>query len=110
MGAAAQRQRTRLRRWACPNVVPAPGVISRTADITRYEKGPTMPYDKNSDLPDRVKDNLPDHAQDIFREAFNNAQKEYGNEHQAFAVAWSAVEKEYEKGADGRWHPRRKAA
>ena len=63
-----------------------------------------MPYTTNSELPDRVKDHLPAHAQDIFREAFNHAYEEYKhNEERAFRVAWSAVERDYEKGADGQW-------
>lgn len=70
-----------------------------------------MPYDKNSELPDSVKDNLPEHAQDIYREAFNSASKEYkdpdkrrkpdeGAEATAHKVAWSAVKNEYEKKGD----------
>lgn len=67
-----------------------------------------MPYTSNADLPDRVKDHLPEHAQDIFREAFNHALDEYHNEQQAFKVAWGAVERTYERGANDQWH--RKAA
>lgn len=63
-----------------------------------------MPYDKNSDLPDRVKGHIPAHAQDIFRAAFNHAFQEYhGDEERAFRVARSAVERDYEKDADGQW-------
>ncbi len=62
-----------------------------------------MPYSRNEDLPDNVRHVLPDHAQSIYREAFNNALKQYGNEEQAFAVAWSAVKKQYEKKSDGKW-------
>lgn len=62
-----------------------------------------MPYTANADLPDSVKDNLPEHAQTIFRKAFNAAHKEYGNEEQAFKVAWAAVKHEYKKNADGKW-------
>lgn len=63
-----------------------------------------MPYEKNSDLPARVKDHLPAHAQAIFREAFNHALQEYHNdEERAFRVAWSAVERDYEKGDNGQW-------
>jgi len=72
-----------------------------------------MPYDKNSELPDSVRDNLPEHAQEIYRKAFNSAWKEYdkpeerrgdsSREATAHKVAWSAVEKEYEKGSDGQW-------
>ena len=64
-----------------------------------------MPYANNSDLPDRVKNHLPNHAQDIFREAFNHAYEEYGNdEERAFRVAWGAVENKYEKDEKtGQW-------
>ncbi len=68
-----------------------------------------MPYQTNADLPDRVKDHLPEHAQDIFREAFNHAQQEYKDEDRAFATAWAAVERDYEKGSGGNWR-RKKAA
>ncbi len=62
-----------------------------------------MPYETNSDLPMSITDALPEHAQTIFREAFNNAYQEYGNEEQAFKVAWAAVKKEYEKNKEGEW-------
>lgn len=62
-----------------------------------------MPYTANNELPDTVKDNLPEHAQTIFRKAFNSAHEEYGNEEQAFKVAWSAVKQEYEKDDNGHW-------
>lgn len=62
-----------------------------------------MPYDSNSDLPDSIKNHLPEHAQSIFRKVFNSALEQYGNEEQAFKVAWAAVKKEYEKDAQGRW-------
>lgn len=62
-----------------------------------------MPYKTLSDLPDQVKDNLPHHAQEIFKEAFNSASKEYDKEETAFKVAWSAVEKKYEKNDSGEW-------
>ncbi len=62
-----------------------------------------MPYHDNSDLPDSIKNHLPEHAQTIFRKAFNNALIQYGNEEQAFKVAWGAVKKEYEKDAQGQW-------
>jgi cation transport regulator len=63
-----------------------------------------MPYQRPSDLPPQVKDHLPEHAQHIFLAAFNHASEEYGEEERAFRVAWSAVERDYEKGTDGRWH------
>ena len=75
-----------------------------------------MPYQKREDLPENVTNVLPAHAQDIFLEAFNSAYDEYrdpedrkqgGNrEDVARRVAWSAVKKKYEKGEDGKWHPK----
>lgn len=69
-----------------------------------------MPYDRRDELPDSVKDNLPKHAQDIYKEAFNNAYKQYkdpedrrgdaGREETAHKVAWSAVKNEYHKEGD----------
>ncbi|MEP7187023.1 MAG: ChaB family protein [Rhodanobacter sp.] len=73
-----------------------------------------MPYKSISDLPQSVRDHLPKHAQEIYKESFNSAWKEYadkderqGNEtHEeaAHKVAWSAVKKTYSKGDDGDWH------
>jgi cation transport regulator len=65
-----------------------------------------MPYYTNEDLPKRISEHLPKHAQDIFRKAFNNALEQYGNEQQAFKVAWSAVEQAYEKNKNGEWVPK----
>jgi cation transport regulator len=62
-----------------------------------------MPYKTNADLPKSITEHLPDHAQSIFRKAFNNAHEEYGNEVQAFKVAWAAVKREYEKNEAGAW-------
>lgn len=63
-----------------------------------------MPYQTINDLPDSVREHLPKHGQEIFRAAFNNAEKEYDSEESAFRVAWSAVKRDYEKGEDGKWH------
>lgn len=71
-------------------------------------------YKTNKDLPDRVKDNFPEHAQDIYREAFNNASKQYKDpdkrrdpkedaETVAHKVAMNAVTESYEKDSDGKW-------
>jgi cation transport regulator len=61
-----------------------------------------MPYSSNKELPEAVQ-KLPKHAQDIFRNAFNNALKEYDdNEETAFKVAWAAVKNKYEK-KDDEW-------
>jgi cation transport regulator len=73
-----------------------------------------MPYNTNKELPESVKDNLPEHAQSIYREAFNNAWKEYADsedrrdgqsrEETAHRVAWAAVKQSYEKDPDtGKW-------
>ncbi|MEJ2706032.1 MAG: ChaB family protein [Anaerolineales bacterium] len=64
-----------------------------------------MPYDKISELPDSVRSNLPKHAQEIYKEAFNSAWKEYDHdEDRAHRVAWSAIKKEYKKNEDsGNW-------
>lgn len=69
-----------------------------------------MPYDSISDLPASVRDALPKKAQQIYREAFNNAWKQYADpkkrkstasrEETAHKVAWSAVKQEYEKKGD----------
>ena len=63
-----------------------------------------MPYAKRTELPDSVRDHLPVHAQDIYKEAFNSAWDQYGNdEERAHRVAWGAVKKQYHKGDDGDW-------
>ena len=69
-----------------------------------------MPYKSKKDLPKRVKDNLPKGAQTIFKEAFNQAYKNYKKkskrqglatrEETASRVAWSAVKKKYRKKGD----------
>ena len=73
-----------------------------------------MPYNSIKDLPDNVTNVLPTHAQEIFKEAFNNAWKEYkdpkkrrGNDSQenvARKVAWDAEKQKYEKARDDKWH------
>jgi cation transport regulator len=62
-----------------------------------------MPYEKLSDLPERVRSNLPKHAQEIYKEAFNSAEEQYGEESRAHRVAWSAVEQKYEKNNQDNW-------
>ncbi|MDQ3659358.1 MAG: ChaB family protein [Rubrobacteraceae bacterium] len=62
-----------------------------------------MPYEKVLDLPKGVKDNLPKQAQEIYKEAFNSAEEQYGEESRAHRVAWSAVEQKYEKNENGNW-------
>lgn len=75
-----------------------------------------MEYDKTSDLPEPVQEHLSEHAQEIYMQAFNSAWREYADpsrrrvdesrEQTAHKVAWSAVEDEYAKGADGNWYQR----
>jgi cation transport regulator len=66
-------------------------------------KGVEMPYKQITQLPDNVKNNLPKHAQEIYKEAFNSAEDQYGEEDRAYRVAWSAVEQKYEKNEKGNW-------
>ena len=71
-----------------------------------------MPYDDVKELPEDVCEALPDHAQEIYKEAFNSAWKQYDDpedrrgdqsrEETAHKIAWSAVKDEYEK-VDGDW-------
>jgi cation transport regulator len=46
---------------------------------------------------------LPKHAQEIYKEAFNSAEEQYGEEDRAHRVAWGAVENKYEKNDKGNW-------
>jgi cation transport regulator len=62
-----------------------------------------MPYKQITQLPENVKNNLPKHAQEIYKEAFNSAEEQYGEEDRAHRVAWSAVENKYEKNQKGNW-------
>jgi cation transport regulator len=66
-----------------------------------------MPYRTNLDLPEAVRSHLPEHAQDIYREAFNHAYAglagEADRERRSHMIAWAAVKRRYERGADGRW-------
>ena len=56
-----------------------------------------MPYDKISDLPKAQVDQYDEHQKKAFLEAFNNAEREYHNEHQAFAVAHHAAKQATKK-------------
>jgi cation transport regulator len=68
-----------------------------------------MPYLTNDDLPISVRRHLPEHGQDIFREAFNHAWREYADdprcEEIAHRVAWAAVKRVYVKD-ETEWVPR----
>jgi len=69
----------------------------------------TLPYTTNDDLPVSVQRHLPEHGQDIFREAFNHAWRQYAGdprqEEIAHRVAWSAVKRAYVK-VGTEWVPR----
>ncbi len=62
-----------------------------------------MPYRSVRELPKSVKDNLPKHGQEIYKEAYNSAIEQYGEEERAHKVAWSAVKKKYKKNDSGCW-------
>ena len=75
-----------------------------------------MPYKNVSELPTAVRRHLPMHGQRIYLSAFNNAWAQYSDrkkrrggvsrEETAHKVAWSAVERVYEKGEGGAWKKR----
>ena len=69
-----------------------------------------MPYATNDELPPAVRNRLPPHAQDIYRNAFNAAWRQYRDdplrgEEIAHRIAWAAVKKKYRK-AGGAWVPK----
>jgi cation transport regulator len=66
-------------------------------------KEDVVPYRQITQLPDSVKNNLSKHAQEIYKEAFNSAEEQYGEEDRAHRVAWNAVETKYEKNEKGNW-------
>src|ERR687898_584282 len=74
-----------------------------TEHEAREAQGAEMPYKQITQLPDSVKNNLPKGAQGIYKEAFNSAEDQYGEEDRAHRVAWSAVEQKYEKNEKGNW-------
>ena len=55
------------------------GKYARASDERLVE----MPYKQITQLPDNVKNNLPKHAQEIYKEAFNSAEEQYGEEDRA---------------------------
>lgn len=56
-----------------------------------------MPYESTEDLPDSVRKHVPQHGQEIYKEAFNSAEDQYGEEDRAHRMAWSAVKYKYRK-------------
>jgi cation transport regulator len=63
-----------------------------------------MPYATNADLPASVRAVLPRRVQDIYREAFNHAWREYWvDESVAHRIAWSTVKRSYHRDATGNW-------
>jgi cation transport regulator len=81
----------------------APTRIEGKNPFASDERRVEMPYEQITQLPDNVKNNLPKHAQEIYKEAFNSAEDQYGEESRAHRVAWSAVENKYEKNDQGNW-------
>jgi cation transport regulator len=75
----------------------------RVINGTEGRKEDEVTYKQITQLPDGVKNNLPKHAQEIYKEAFNSAEDQYGEESRAHATAWSAVENKYEKNEKGNW-------
>ncbi|HWU77159.1 MAG TPA: ChaB family protein [Rhodanobacter sp.] len=75
-----------------------------------------MPYRTLGELPAAVRDHLPKHGQEIYKEAFNHAWREYADkderrgdesrEEVAHKVAWAAVKKKYARDDAGSWHPK----
>lgn len=72
-----------------------------------------MTYQDRSELPDTLQRTLPEAAQDVYIDAYNQAMRgdtatpsgELSNESAAHAVAWQAVEQEFERSdADGNWY------
>lgn len=65
-----------------------------------------MPYARNSELPKGVRDALPSHGQDIYRAAYNNAEKQHGgdDESRLARIAWGAVKRSYRQDSAGAWH------
>ena len=52
-----------------------------------------MPYSTNEDLPPEVKERYSDHCQTVFRETWNSAYEQHGEEERAFAIAHSSAAK-----------------
>jgi cation transport regulator len=73
-----------------------------------------MPYKSVQDLPDRVRSNLPVRAQEIYKDAYNRAWKQYDTEERPGGIireitvhhaAWTAVKANYKKDAKtGKWY------
>jgi cation transport regulator len=77
--------------------------ILQSKGLGPLDERSTMPYKQITQLPESVKNNLPKGAQEIYKEAFNSAEEQYGEEDRAHRVAWSAVENKYEKNEKGNW-------
>ena len=52
-----------------------------------------MPYEKLSDLAKNQVDQYSQHQKEAFRQAFNSALEQYGDESRAFAVAHAAAQR-----------------
>lgn len=54
-------------------------------------------------LPQEAQD-LPEGAQNVFKAAFQSAQKDGLSQEAATKVAWNTINQHYEKGEDGNWN------
>lgn len=54
-----------------------------------------------------IRENLTDGSQQIFMAALNSAMDNGMDEESAMKVAWNSIETNFEKGPDGKWHPKR---
>jgi len=77
--------------------------ILQSKGIGLLDARSAIPYKQITQLPNSVKNNLPKGAQEIYKEAFNSTEEQYGEESRAHRVAWSAVENKYEKNEKGNW-------
>jgi cation transport regulator len=64
-----------------------------------------MPYRTNEDLPESVRKSLPSGAQDIYRAAYDFADRKHPewDENRKHQYAWGAVKTRYHQATEGRW-------
>jgi cation transport regulator len=67
-----------------------------------------MPY-SYEEYPEQL-ENLPEAARRLWVDAYNAAFEEHNDEDIARRVAWTVVNRDYERGDDGEWHARDKQA
>jgi cation transport regulator len=77
------------------------GALRPTKCLGLGPKDDAMSSRQITQLADNVKNNLPKYDKEVYKEAFNSAEDQYGEEDRAHRVAWSAVEQKYEKNEKG---------